>query len=146
MDEQHPAAQPESADTVAKIIHGAILGGLMIALAAFLFLQQAVGQEFAGGIGRGLRIAGYGLLATAGVGSLLVRGRIKPPARGADPSRWWTDVMPQAVVVWALAEGGGLTAMVLGWVIGDTTLLALGAAVGLALLFVTRPGRLRSES
>lgn len=146
MDEEHQTVQPENADTVAKIIHGAIIGGLVIALAVFLFLQRAVGQEFAAGIGRGLRIAGYALLATAAVGALLVRGRIKPPAGGADLGRWWTDVMPQAVVVWALAEGGGLTAMVLGWIIGDTTLLALGAAVGLALLFVTRPGRLRSES
>ncbi len=146
MNEEPPAVLPEDVDTVAKIIHGAVIGGLVIALAIFLFLQRAVGLDFPGGIGGGLRIAGYALLATGALGSLLVRGRIKPPASGTEVGRWWTDVMPQAVVVWALAEGGGLGAMVLGWLIGDTTLLALGAAVGLALLFVTRPGRLRSES
>ena len=44
-----------------------------------------------------------------------------------------------------LAEAGGLGAMVLGWLTGDTNLLALGAAVALALLFVSRPSRLQSE-
>ena len=40
-----------------------------------------------------------------------------------------------------LAEGGSLGAIVVGWVC-DTTLLAFGVAVGLALLFVSRPSRL----
>ncbi len=145
MDEQHSAPEPEEADTVAKIIHGAIIGALVVAFAIFLYLQRAVGLDFPAQAARALRFAGYIVLAAAVLGSLFVRGRIKPPAPGTDVGRWWTDVMPQAVVVWALAEGGGLTAIVLGWIIDDMTLLALGTAVALALLFVTRPGRLRSE-
>ncbi len=74
----------------------------------------------------------------------MLRGRIVPPKHGSDLGEWWTANLPKAVVVWAMAEGGGLAALVLGWISGDTTLMALGAAVGLALLFVNRPARLQS--
>jgi hypothetical protein len=73
-----------------------------------------------------------------------VRGRITPRRRDVAPGEWWSENLPKAVVVWALAEAGGLVGIILGWIIGDATLLALGAAVSLALLVTSRPARLES--
>jgi hypothetical protein len=145
MNEHRPVLNSERVGTVARVIHGAIVGGLAVAFAVFLYLQSRASLEFPDRASRMLRLIGYGILASAVLASLVVRGRIEPPSSGDAVNEWWTVNLEKAVVCWALAEGGGLAALILGWVIGDTTLLALGTAVGLALLFVTRPGRLQTR-
>jgi hypothetical protein len=142
MSEQSPVLSPEKAGTIARVIHGAISGGLVLVFAVFVYLQRQLAIEFPAEGARVVRIAGYTLLAAAILGAQFLRGRLTSPRSGEDLSGWWTLNLPKAVVVWALAEGGGLGTIVLGWVIGDTTLLALGGAVALALLFVSRPSRL----
>lgn len=144
MHEQRTAFDPEKASVIARVIHAAITGGLVAIFGALIYLRSEVALELAAEGVRVLRVAGYVLLAVAVLGAQMLRGRIVPPGRGADLGEWWTANLPKAVVVWAVAESGGLAALVLGWAGADTTLMALGAAVGLALLFVNRPGRLQS--
>jgi len=146
MNKQQPVLNAERVGTVARVIHGAIVGGLAVAFAVFLYLQGRASLELPDQANNLLRLIGYVILASAVLVSLVVRGRITPPGSGEAVNEWWTVNLEKAVVCWALAEGGGLAALILGWVIGDTTLLALGTAVGLALLFVTRPGRLQART
>jgi hypothetical protein len=146
MNKQQPVLNAERVGTVARVIHGAIVGGLAVAFAVFLYLQSRAALEFPDRASNLLRLIGYAILASAVLASLVMRGRITPPGSGETVNEWWTVNLEKAVVCWALAEGGGLAALILGWVIGDTTLLALGTAVGLALLFVTRPGRLQART
>ncbi|UCC72521.1 MAG: hypothetical protein JSV86_19515 [Gemmatimonadota bacterium] len=145
MNEQPPRPEREKVGTVARIIHGAIAGGLALVFAVFLYLRSQAVIEFPAERARGLRLAAYLVLGAAILAAQLLRGRITQPRHGADLSDWWTGSLPKAVVIWAVAEAGGLTSIVLGWLIADTSLLALGVAVGLALLFVSRPSRLESS-
>jgi hypothetical protein len=142
MHEQAPVLNREKVGTIARVIHGAVAGGLAIAFAVFLYLRSQMAIEFPEAGARGLRLVGYVMLGVAILLAQMLRGRIKPARQGEDISEWWTENLPKAVIVWAVAEGGSLGAIVVGWVIGDTTLLAFGVAVGLALLFVSRPSRL----
>ncbi|NIN71715.1 MAG: hypothetical protein GTO46_07240 [Gemmatimonadetes bacterium] len=142
MNEQPPVLNREKVDTLARIIHGAVAGGLVIAFAVFLYLRSQLAIELPQAGVQGLRLVGYVMLGTAILVAQMLRGRIKPAGQAVDISGWWTKNLPRAVIVWAVAEGGSLGAIVVGWVIGDTTLLAVGVAVGLALLFVSRPSRL----
>jgi hypothetical protein len=142
MSEQPPAVNPEKVGTLARMIHGAVAGGLAIAFAVFLYLRSQLAIEVSEAGARGLRLVGYVMLGAAILVAQFLRGRIKPPGRAEEISEWWTENLPGAVIVWAVAEGGSLGAIVVGWLIGDTTLLAFGVAVGLALLFVSRPSRL----
>ncbi|KPK83189.1 MAG: hypothetical protein AMS25_00885 [Gemmatimonas sp. SM23_52] len=144
MHEQRTALDPEKASIIARVIHTAITGGLVAIFGALIYMRSEVALEFAAEGVRVLRVTGYGLLAASVIGAQMLRGRIAPPGRGAQLGEWWTANLPKAVVVWAVAESGGLAALVLGWASADTTLMALGAAVGLALLFVNRPSRLQS--
>lgn len=144
MNEQRPILEPAKIAMVARIIHAAISSGVVVIFAVFLFLsyQSSLGSE----AGRTLRVVGYVVLAGGVLASGMLRGRIAPRRRDMDLVAWWGENLPRAILVWALAEGGGLAAMVMGWLIGDTTLLALGAALPLALLFTSRPGRLSGET
>jgi hypothetical protein len=145
MNEQRPGVDPAKATMTARIIHAAISSGVVLLFAVFLFLRGSANLDAAGS-GRLLRIVGYVVLAGGVLASGMLRGRIARRRRGADLAEWWSQSLPKAIVTWAIAEGAGLAAMVMGWLIGDTTLLALGAAVSLALLFASRPTRLQSET
>jgi hypothetical protein len=142
MNEQPPILNREKVGTIARVIHGAVAGGLAVAFAVFLYLRSQMAIEFPEAGARGLRLVGYVMLGAAILVAQMLRVRVKPPGRAEDVTEWWTENLPKAVIVWAVAEGGSLGAIVVGWVIGDTTLLAFGVAVGLALLFVSRPSRL----
>jgi hypothetical protein len=146
MNEQRSALDAGRVATTARIIHGAVTGGVVLALVVFLYLRTQMTPEVPVETARVLRFIGYVLLVIPVLGSGLVRGRIPARRRGVDLAEWWAANLPKAVAVWALTEGGGLAAMILGWLAGDTNLLALGAAVSLALLFVSRPSRLQRET
>ncbi|MGD8699370.1 MAG: hypothetical protein PVJ43_08775 [Gemmatimonadales bacterium] len=146
MNDQGPGTDSAKIAMTARVIHAAISGGVVIVFAVFLYLRNQSSLQLASEAGQTLRIVGYLLLAGGVLASGMLRGRVAPRRRGADLDEWWTNNLPRAVIVWAVAEGGGLAAMVMGWLTGDTTLLALGAALPLALLFTSRPSRLSSET
>jgi hypothetical protein len=146
MKQQMPGTDPAKPVVTARVIHGAVMAGIVIIFAVFLYLRTQGAPEMAADTGRVLRILGYAMLVIPVFGSGVARGRIPPRRRGEDLAEWWAANLNGAVVVWVLAEGGGLGAMALGWLTGDTNLLALGAAVALAVLFVNRPSRFQGET
>lgn len=144
MAEPRPVLDPGRVGLIAKVIHFAMVAGVTLFFAIILYLRSVLlgsnplGAESA----RTLRIVGYLFVAATVLIPYLLRGRIRPPDRGADLNRWWGSSLAAALTVWAVAEGGGLAALILGAIVGDTTLLALGAAAALAVLFVNRPAAL----
>jgi hypothetical protein len=144
MDGQR-SADPVRAAATARVIHAGVMGGVVIAFGIFLFLRAQFSLDVLAGSARLLRLLGYVTLGVGVLGSGMLRARIATRRRGEDLGGWWVANLSRAVPVWALAEAGGLAAMVLGWLIGDPTLLALGAAGALAMLFVSRPSRLQIE-
>jgi hypothetical protein len=118
----------------------------VIIFAVFLFLRTRTGSDYPPEAGAIMRWVGLGLLVVSAVLSYTMRGRIPVPSRDANLDEWWRANQPKAVIAWATAEGGGLAAIAIGWLIGNTTLIALGAGVALALLFVSRPGALEGAA
>ena len=149
-EQQRPANAPSPA-TTARIIHAAITAGVVILFAVFLFLRTRMSSEFPAETAGILKWVAVAVLVASAFGSYLVRSRIPAPAPSPAPAsgsgrdEWWKAVQPKAVACWAIAEGGGLTALAVGWITGNTTLMALGAGVALALLFVSRPGALEGS-
>ncbi len=124
------------------MIHAAITAGVVIVFGVFLVLRARMDPVAAGGATPTLKWIGLGTLAIAAVISYRIRSRIAGPTAGTDRNEWWIEHLGTAMVSWAVAEGGGLAAIILGWLVGNSTVMAAGAAVALALLFVTRPGAL----
>jgi hypothetical protein len=143
-EQQRPKSVPGSA-TTARIIHAAITAGVVILFAVFLFLRTRMSSEFPAETAGILKLVAGAVLVASGFASNLVRSRIPAPTAGSSRDEWWRANQPKAVVCWAIAEGGGLAALAIGWLIGNTTLLALGAGVALALLFVSRPEALEGS-
>lgn len=147
MSEQHPANRSPDPKLVARIIHLAIAAGLLVFFAVFLYLREyGAGLGVSGEDARIGRMAVYVLLVvTIGV-VFYLRARIPARNREVRPEAWWTANLPRAVVVWAIAEACGLAAIVVGWLTASPDLTVLGAALGLGLLFISRPGRLEGET
>lgn len=142
MTEQGAVLGPGRITMTAKVIHGAVMGGLVIVFLVFMYLQGTItGSSFAGAEPI-LKAVGYALVVLGVLVPYLLRGRIPVPSQEADLDEWWGANLPRAVFIWAVAEGCGLVAMTIGWLVNNTTLLALGAAAALAVLFVNRPSRL----
>ncbi|HSG82902.1 MAG TPA: hypothetical protein VLC48_11665 [Gemmatimonadota bacterium] len=144
-EEQRPSGTPGPA-TTARVIHAAITAGVVIIFAVFLFLRTRTGADYPSEAAAIMRWVGLGILFVSAIFSYTMRGRIAVPASGSNVDDWWRANQPKAVIAWATAEGGGLAAIAIGWLISNTTLMALGVGVALALLFVSRPGALEGSA
>jgi len=146
MSEEHSGNRSQDPKLVARIIHLAIATGLLLFFAVFFYLRDSgAGLGFSGEQTRVWRLAVYALLVITIVAVFYLRARM--PARTLEMSSevWWTANLPRAVVAWALTEGGGLVAVFVGWLMGSLDLMVLGVALGLGLLFISRPARLEGE-
>ncbi len=148
-EERGTALSPQQGPTTARIIHGALAVGVLMVFGILAYLRTVSGPAVAGDAAGTLRIVAYAVLAVGIVMTRVMRGRIAAPSparsregSGADLAEWWTTTLPKAIVVWALAEGVGMIGIVLGYVIADLTVQVIAVAVGLFLLFLTRPGAL----
>lgn len=141
MTEQRPALGSRPPVT-ARIIHTAITAAVVIIFAVFLFLQTRMDPIATGTAAPILKWAGLCALAVAALVSYRIRAGIPVRTGGANLDDWWIAHFGKAVISWAAAEGGGLMAIILGWLAANSTVMAAGAAVALALLFISRPGAL----
>jgi len=125
---------------VVKIIHAALMAGVILFLLVAAVMRRRGGAVAAGQLGPVLTYVGLGVLAGA-----LVLVRILPrpdpaPAPGQAADQWWTASQSRLIVLWAVTEGACLlNAMV--WFITQARVSLGAAALALAVLFVLRPGR-----
>jgi hypothetical protein len=113
-----------------RIIHAALLGGILTfgAIVLFLLVSGRVGSG-GGGV---LRWVWLALAVTALFAAGVLRGRLRPEA----PAR---QAQTTAIMVWALAELPALTGLVFALVSGDLVPAIGGLVIGLALLTSHRP-------
>lgn len=129
---------------IARVVHGAIAAGIMLMTAIFLYLGTVSASELAQVEGPAIRLTALAALIAVIVVTRVLKGHIVPAAAGADLGDWWATNLRKAIILWAVAEGGGLTALVLGFVARDHPVIVAGAVVALAVLYMTRPGSLQS--
>jgi hypothetical protein len=115
-DERGPLANAEVVMRV-RIIHGAIVFGLLAIFVVVLWLRSRTEGAAAAADVPVLRPVGYALLVAGILLTRVVRSRIRPQ-RGSQLAQWWTANLPLAVILWALAEGAGLGGVILGWLAG----------------------------
>lgn len=135
MEGRRAASDPAG---TARVIHGAIIGGVIVIFATLAFLAGTMTTP-EGAARHALRIAGYVTIALAFVLGKIVRDRIAATDHSLPSADWWSAHMGKAVTLWAVLEGGGVIPILIGFLAEDRLLAGLGAAVSLVLLFSTRP-------
>jgi hypothetical protein len=138
-----PGDAPPPSIQAPRLLHGALLGGALIAAGALAVLRQ-VAPPSGGASVATLRYVALGIGAGILVVFRVVRARITPPALAGDDTAWWRANLGVALVSWTLAESLSLLGGGFYYLTGDPVALGV-AAVGLALLLVARPSRLTEE-
>jgi len=130
---------PDARLRTVKIIHGALMAGVIVFLLVTAWVPRAT-PPASGGFGRALTYGGLALLAAALVVLRLVPRPDPAPAPGQTTEQWWGVSQGRLIVMWALMEGAALVNGVVWFVTRERTPLA-AAAVSLVVLYVLRPGR-----
>lgn len=113
-----------------RLIHGALLGGVLMLGVVVLFLLRS--GDMGSGQSGPFRWVWLSLALVALFAAGLVRGRLRPEA----PAR---EVQTTAIVIWALAEAQALAGISFALVTGDTLLAGGGLVVAMFLLALHRP-------
>lgn len=131
-DGTREGSPPSDSALVLRIIHIALMSGVLIFAAVVYFLMQegvAAAAAQQASLFRWVWLAlALGLVFGAGI----LRGRLP---RGAAPER----VRTTAILVWALAEATALTGITFALITGDWMPLIGGLLVGLFLFLHHRP-------
>ena len=127
-----------------RIVHGALVSGVVLAGGAFFVLLRARGQGL--GLDPALGIA----FAAAGIGLVLVaasvlRRRVPERSPQQTPDAYWAAAQTRGpvIVLWAVTEGAGLVSLI-GYVLTGATAPLAAAAVAIATLILYRPGSLEA--
>lgn len=133
---------PGTAQAV-RIIHAALVAGVMLAGGTFAFMVRARGHAPQGGETLGI------VLPAVGIGLLLVSATVlrrRVPERSAQQSSdgYWSVVENRgaAIVLWAVTEGAALVSLVGYFLSGAPAAAATVAVIALAALILYRPSRL----
>jgi hypothetical protein len=134
-------AAPVSASIRARIIHGAlVLGIVLFWLVAWAVRDRSLPAE-ALPDRRVLYIALAVVSATLFGAAAFSVGRLAPPARGASEDDWWQAHLGRAIVAWALIEAPTLLGLVAYTLTRDFRTL-LAPFIGLLLFANYHPRRL----
>ena len=132
---------PGTAQAV-RIIHAALVAGVLLAGGTFAFMVRVRGHAPEGGETLGI------VLPAVGIGLLLVSASVlrrRVPERSAQQSSdgYWAAVENRgaAIVLWAVTEGAALVSLV-GYFLSGAPAAAAVAVVALAALILYRPSRL----
>ena len=134
-----------NAPRVVRILHTALLGGLILS-GATLYLARRLSQPPPVGEARVLTL----VLAVVSVGVLVIAvGMLRPrvPERRSEqnPEAYWTDASrAAAIVLWAAIEGAGLVGAV-GYFLTAAAAPTVAYALALAALVLFRPARLEGD-
>lgn len=131
-----PATQPIT-ERAARIIHTALVAGVVVILAALYALRGTVTVEGDTTIVRYISLA---LLILIGV--VVYQLRVRIPAIGVDEDRdaWWAANAQRVIVLWVVVEGIATLGGVI-WFLTREYALIVACVVGLMLLGEFRPSR-----
>jgi len=134
-----PVGDPER---LLRVLYAALAVGVAVLAAVFLLL----GPVADGGVDRSLF---RWIWLAAAVISMVAVGFIRGRALAVETQVGRTDgraILPQAVIIWALAEGQALLALIGYFLTGDLALLVVGLVLFVFLLGRHRPGAFLKRS
>ena len=130
---------------VVRILHGALLAGLVLAGAVFFVLLRIQGRPL--GAAPSARL----ILAAVAVALLIVASTVfrrRTPERRFDQAReqYWAsaEIRGFSILLWAVVDGAGLVAW-MGYVFSGGVAPAAAAVLSIVTLFAFRPSRLEGE-
>jgi len=137
-----PSGGPVSPAINARIIHAALVIGILMFCAVAWYLERASATPvYALPDRRVLYIALFLVSATLFGAAMFTANRLGRPAPGASQDEWWRVNLGKAVVIWALVEAPTLLGLVAYTLTHDFRVL-LATLTGLLLFGNYRPSRL----
>jgi hypothetical protein len=136
------AGEGASPAASARIIHAALVLGVVVATAVLLAVRAAAAASAAPSAAPPILLPvliAVGLVAVAS--ALFLKARLPERGSGTTEDAWWAANLARAIPVWALLEGAGMVGAVF-YFIGVGTAGLIVAAAALALLVANGPGRL----
>jgi hypothetical protein len=136
------ANAPVSAAVTARIVHAALVTGVLLFWAVAWFVGRA-GSTPASALPdrRVLYVALFLMAAVLFAGAAFAARRIPAPAPGMTQDAWWQVNLGRAIVVWALVEAPALLGLVAYFLTRDFRVL-IATLAGLLLFANYRPSRL----
>lgn len=130
--------------TSARLLHAALLAGVLVMLGALTFVRQATGSPVAPLPLSALRLAAFGAAVVALAANRALRTGLPGPGGERDRPAWWQENGGRVLAIWALAEGAATVGAALWFLSGDAVVLAVASGVGLLLLLTGRPASFES--
>jgi len=128
-----------------RMMHGALVGGLMLAGVAFFVLLRVQGRPLGGApkVGITLAILAVGLLFVA---VAVLRRRIPERRLDQTPDVFWVSAETRGVsiLLWAVVDAAGLMGW-MGYVFTGGTAPAVAAVLSIVTLLMFRPSRLEAN-
>lgn len=125
-----------------RMIHRALLSGLLVISAAFLFI--ALGRHNAPLMTAGDTTSLVGdVLAACGImlivlGLFILKPRVPLRSSGEDDAAYWRMAIGPVIVVWAVVEGSGIIAAI-GALLTRSPAPALAVAIAIGCLILLGP-------
>lgn len=129
-----------------RLLHGALLAGLVMVSGLFVFLVTTTGGPLLGqGAPVGLVLAGAGAVVLA-VALLVMRRRVQPREGSRTVDEYWADdaIKTSAIAFWATVDCATILGA-LGFLMSGDLVAAAVAAIGIGVLAFYGPGRLADD-
>jgi len=137
-----PPAAPMSPAVSARIIHAALVLGVMLFLGTALYVGSDNSMPASALPDR--RVLYLGLFVVSAVlfgGAMYTAVRLTPPGPGISQDEWWRANLGRAIGIWALVEAPAILGMLAYFLTHDFRTL-IAPFVGLLLFVNYRPSRL----
>jgi hypothetical protein len=140
-----PTVTPIAAARGIRILHGALVAGLVLVGGTCVLLLRSQARPLGGAPNVGVLLAGTAV-ALLIVASLVLRRSVPERRPDQSPDDYWagTETRGACILLWAVVDGSGLVGWV-GYVLTGEAAPAAAAALAIAALIVFRPSRLEGE-
>jgi putative copper export protein len=140
-----PPAAPVSSAISARIIHAALVLGVMLFLGIALYIGSNSPMPASALPDRRVLYVGLFLVSAGLFGAAMyTAARLTPPGPGVSQDEWWRANLSRAIGIWALVEAPAILGMVAYFLTHDFRTL-IAPFVGLLLFVNYRPSRLAEE-
>jgi hypothetical protein len=137
-----PPAAPISPTISARIIHAALMLGVLLFFAVAWYVGSKASMPIYAVPDRRVLYLGLFLLSAVLFGAAMyTAGRLTPPGPGDSQDDWWRMNLGRAIVVWALVEAPTLLGTVIYLITHDFRTL-IASFTGLLFFVNYRPSRL----
>jgi putative copper export protein len=140
-----PPTAPVSPAISARIIHAALVLGVMLFLGIALYIGSNSPMPASALPDRRVLYVGLFLVSAVLFGAAMyTAARLTPPGPGVSQDEWWRANLSRAIGIWALVEAPAILGMVAYFLTHDFRTL-IAPFVGLLLFVNYRPSRLAEE-